>query len=131
MEKIKRIIVIMRYKETLMNLAEKRIANTDGPVADINLLQKGQTVVIKLYQKEEFQKEISTLENGRAISSKNSIFKLDLFLDNDGVLKVGGRINKVNLDYCLKHLVLLPKEGHITHAIIRDYHERLQMLAGE
>ena len=121
----------MRYKETLINLAEKRIANTDGPIADINLLQKGQTAVIKLYQKEEFQKEISTLENGRAISSKNSIFKLYLFLDNDGVLKVGGRINKVNLDYCLKRLVLLPKEGHITHTIIRDYHERLQMLAGE
>ena len=38
---------------------------------------------------------------------------------------VGGRINKANLDYRLKHPVLLPKEGHITHAIIRDHHEKV------
>ena len=72
-----------------------------------------------------FQNEISTLENGRFISSQSSIFKLDLFLDNDGILKVGGRINKANLDYYLKHSVLLPKEGHIMHAIIRDHHEKV------
>ena len=38
---------------------------------------------------------------------------------------VGGRINKANLDYRLKHPVLLPKEVHITHAIIRDHHEKV------
>ena len=51
-------------------------------------------------KKRAFQKEISTLENG-------------------------GRIKKANLDYRLKHPVLLPKEGHITHAIIRDNHEKV------
>ena len=56
-KKIKRIMaVIMRYKETLFNLSKKRIANTDGPIADINLIQKGETAAIKLYQKGEFQK---------------------------------------------------------------------------
>ena len=60
----------------------------------MNLLQKGETAVIKLYQRRAFEKEISTLENGRVISS---IYKLDPFLDNDGVLRVGGRINKVKL----------------------------------
>ena len=114
--------VIMKYKETLLNLAKKQKANTDGLIVDMNLLQKGESAIIKLYQK-VFQKEISTLENRRAISSQSSIFKLDPFLDNDGVLRVGGRIKKANLDYCLKHPVLLPKEGHIMHAIIRDHHE--------
>ena len=56
-KKIKRIMaVIMRYKETLLNLSKKRIANTDGPIADINLIQKGETAAIKLYQKGELQK---------------------------------------------------------------------------
>ena len=40
-------------------------------------------------------------------------------------MMVGGKINKVNLDYRLKHPVLLPKEGHITHAIIRDHYEKV------
>ena len=125
-KKIKRIMaVIMKYEETLLNLAKKRKANTDGPIVDMKLLQQGETAVIKLCQKGTFQKEISILENGRAISSQSIIFKLNPFLDNDGVLRVGGRIKKANLDYRLKHPVLLPKEGHITHAIIRDHHEKV------
>ena len=40
-------------------------------------------------------------------------------------MRVGGRINKASLDYHLKHPVLLPKEGHITYAIIRDHHEKV------
>ena len=125
-KKIKKIMaVIMRYKEILLNHAKRRIANSDGPIVDINLLQNGETAVFKLYQKEAFQKEISTLENGRAISRQSVAFKLDPFLDNDGILRVVGRINKANLDYRLNHLVLLLKEGHIVHAIIRDYHEKV------
>ena len=98
--------------------------NTDAPIVHINLIQKGETAAIKLYQKGAFQKEIGTLENGRVISSQRSISKLDPSLDVDGVLRVGGKINKTNLDYCLKDPVLL-KKGHITHAIIRDYHEKV------
>ena len=101
--------VIMKYKETWLNLAKKRKANTDGPNVDMNLLKNGETALFRLYQRRAFQKEISTLENGKTISGQISIFKLDPFLDNDGVLRVGCRINKANLDYRLKHPVLLPK----------------------
>ena len=41
------------------------------------------------------------------------------------MLRVGGRINKAYLDYRLRHPVLLSKEGHITHAIIRDHLEKV------
>ena len=109
----------------MLNLAKKRKAKADGPILDMNLLQKGQTAVIKVYQKRAFQKEISTLENERAISSQSRIFKVDPFLDSGGVLRVGGRIIKTNLDDRLKHPVLLLKEGHITHATIRDHHEKV------
>ena len=89
-KKIKRIMaVIMEYKVTWFNLAKKQKAITDGPIVDMNLLQKGETAVNKLYQRRAFQKEISTLKNGKTISGQSSIFKVDPFLDNDGVLRVG------------------------------------------
>ena len=64
---------------------------------------------------------LSYIKKGNFRCSQSCIFKLDLFLDNDGLLI----INKANLDYLLKHPVLLPKEGPITHAIIRDFHEKV------
>ena len=95
---IKRIMaVIMKYKETWLNLAKKQKVNIDDPIVDMNLLQNGETAVIKLYQRRAFQKEISTLQNGKTISGQGSIFKLNPFLDNDRVLRVSGRINKTNL----------------------------------
>ena len=118
-KRVKRIMTfIIKYKETWLNLANKRKSKTDGPILDMNLLQKVETAAIRLYQRRAFQKEIITLENRQTISGQSRIFKLDPFVDNDGVLRVGGRINKANLDYRLKHPFLLPKEDHITHAII-------------
>ena len=41
-KRVKRImVVIMKYKETWLNLAKKQKANTDDPNVDMNLLQKG------------------------------------------------------------------------------------------
>ena len=63
-KKIKRIMAVtMEYKEKWFNLAKKQKAITDGPIVDMNLLQKGDTAVINLYQRRAFQKEISTLES--------------------------------------------------------------------
>ena len=94
-KRVKRIMAfIIKYKETWLNLAKKRKANTDGPIVDMNLLQKVETAVIRLYKRRAFQKEIITLENRKTISGQSRIFKLDPYVDNDGVLRVGGRINK-------------------------------------
>ena len=60
----------MKYKETFLNLAKKWKANTDGQIVDLNLLQEGETAVIKLYQRRAFQKEISTEEDGRLFQAK-------------------------------------------------------------
>ena len=112
---------------TYLNGGTKRIGGGDLPwmMPFINLLQKDETGVIKLYQRRAFQKEISPVENGRAISDQISIYNLEPFLDNHGVLRVHGRINMANLDYELKHAVLLPKEGNIMHAILRDHHKKV------
>ena len=41
--------VIIKCKEALLNLAEKQKANTYELIVNMNLLQKGETLVIKLY----------------------------------------------------------------------------------
>ena len=41
--------VIIKYKEALLNVAEKQKADTDELIVNMNLLQKAETLVIKLY----------------------------------------------------------------------------------
>ena len=72
-----------------------------------------------------FEKNINALRNGKSISKQNNIYKLDPFLDEKYILQIDGRIRRFTLEYRLKQLVLLPREGHITSVIMRYYHEKV------
>ena len=40
----------------------------------------------------------------------------------DGILRVGGRLEKAPLVFETKHTIILPKLSHFTHLIVRDSH---------
>ena len=50
--------------------------------------------------------------------------QLNAFLDQQGVWRCGGRLNKVNISYCSKHPILLSKQHHLTTLITQYAHER-------
>ena len=52
------------------------------------------------------------------------LYKLDPYVDDYGLLWVGGRIDKCNLPHDVKHPVILPKVGHLTTLIVRHFHEK-------
>ena len=62
---------MLKYKDKLLNPPKKRKANKNGLIVDMNLLQKGETKVIKQYLRRTFQREIVTLENVRSISTQS------------------------------------------------------------
>ena len=77
-----------------------------------------------MYQARHFWKEIEAINAGNLVPGTSSIHKLDPFPDEDGVLRVGGRFLKSNLNQELKHPVLVPKYCTISQLIIRCYHEK-------
>ena len=93
----------------------------------------------KSLQEEFFQEEIKILKSfgvqnddasrefakKRNLSMKktSSLYRLDPFLDEDGVLRIGGRIRNALVSYEIKHPVILPSKGHITALLVRYHHE--------
>lgn len=51
---------------------------------------------------------------------------MDVFLDQDGLLRVGGRLKNASLPTTVKHPVLIPKDHPISRTIIAYCHERVQ-----
>ena len=43
----------------------------------------------------------------------------------EGVLRVGGRLDKANIPFAVKNPVVLPNHCHVTKLVIQDYHERV------
>ena len=94
--------------------------------------------IIRQVQVEAFQSEINMLNGnnedsvfskdkrrGKVVARTSSLYKLDPFIDRDGIMRVGGRLRQANVQDILKHPAILPKQSHITDLIICHHHERV------
>lgn len=101
-------------------------------------LDKATTLLIKTMQEEEFSEELKSLSStdqqtanrekvrNRKRSLKNSrLYELDPFIDEDGILRVGGRLRRSSLDFAEKHPAILPKDHHLSALLIRHYHQEV------
>lgn len=61
-------------------------------------------------------------EEKRKTKESSLLYKLNPFLDNDGLMRIGGRLNHSSAPYQMKHPVILPKKAHVTNLIICHYH---------
>ncbi|XP_076661059.1 uncharacterized protein LOC143364822 [Halictus rubicundus] len=91
-----------------------------GPLT-IQELSEANHRVIHLLQAVTFAREIQDLRTGR-ISNKSQLQPLCPFLDERGILRVGGRLRNSTLPFAQKHPILLPRGHHVTKLIIRDSH---------
>ncbi len=89
--------------------------------------KEAELFIIKLVQKEAFSDEIKSLKLKEVVvKTKNGrLHKLNPFLDNEGILRVGGRLSQAMLHPHVKHPVLLPKNSHMSALIIKHFHDKV------
>ena len=73
-----------------------------------------------------YGKEIKLLSKESKLPHHNKLHQLDLFLDTDGHLKVGGRLCHSTFSDSFKHPIVIPKEHYVTSLIIAHSHERVK-----
>lgn len=60
----------------------------------------------------------------KAKKKSSSLYRLDPFLDENGILCVGCRIRRASLPNEATHPVILLKKGHVTDLVICHHHQR-------
>lgn len=80
----------------------------------------------KNLQNQAYKEELRLLSNGHQLPRHNKLYHLDVFLDTEGVLKVGGRLGRSSFPSPFKHPKVIPQAHHITRLIITHYHERVK-----
>ena len=103
---------------------------TEPRVVTENLLSTNELVfhqrqLLKLVRNQAFCKEIEVLKKKENIPRISRVYGLDPYVDSDGLLRVGGRLQKGELDANIAHTVLLPKNSCTSIAIIRWCHNNL------
>lgn len=93
----------------------------------VHSCQDAEKLMLKELQKECFSKEIS-LQKGRTVSKDSRISTLSQFIDSEGLLRVGGRINNLKNVLRTKEInpTILPNKHHVSTLLIRFYHDSVR-----
>ena len=146
---LKAIALCLRLKSKLASREVKLTRQTGGesirplPKVSVTLteLHAAEREVLKVVQREHFHDEMQVLkelkevgelttrkiarERNLAVKKSSCLYRLDPFLDENGVIRVGGRVRRANLPFATKHPVILPRKSHITDLLIRFWHAKV------
>ena len=119
----------LRFMKKLVNRIRKGITAGTTSVDEQYLTSKeiaeAEFTLVRLAQREVFSKEIVLLASNRSLSNKGNLISLNPFLDNSGILRVGGRLLNAPIVYDHKHPMILASDHPLTILLIEYEHRRL------
>lgn len=124
-------IQLLRYttwfRRFFLFLRNRNLVNTDhlSPVE----LASANVRWISFVQAHHFRKEIILVGNPNVTRRKNRFWKLNPILDQDNLLRVGGRLSYAEISFDEKHPFILPQNSHFSHLIV-NHHHSLMLHAG-
>ena len=86
-------------------------------------LRAAKMKLIFLVQATAFMEEIKILKSNGELHNNSNIKMLHPFVDDHGILRVGGRLTQADIDYDQKHQILLPYNHHFTKTLFRYTHQ--------
>ncbi|XP_024876435.1 uncharacterized protein LOC112457528 [Temnothorax curvispinosus] len=81
-------------------------------------------LMCKFVQKQAFSSEYKALNQGKSISTSSGLLSLSPYMDETGVMRVGGRLKNSNLPIDACHPILLPRSHDLTRHVIEYEHVR-------
>ena len=115
---IRIIAVFVRRAKNGQLPAEERI---HGYLRSSELLYAKQKCL--KWAQREFEDDIKALKKENCVSERSKLSSLAPFVDDVGLLRVGGRISKaVDVTFNLKHPIILPKGHPVSKLILHDAH---------
>ena len=118
--------------------AQLQSSNVKRQRISVEELKNAEATIIMELQREVFAEEIKVLrssspgefkrgevkDRNREIKKVSQLYRLDPFLDQRGVLRVGGRLRHSSMPDDLKHPIILPRKSNITELVIKYYHNK-------
>ncbi|VEN41764.1 unnamed protein product [Callosobruchus maculatus] len=117
LEKILRITAyVKRFIHNLRN-KDKRFSHLKSAE-----LEDAEKYWIMTTQQRYFSVELASLKNEKQVDSSSNILTLNPFLDDDGIIRLGGRLQEASLSYKTKYPVIIPKKSALTDKLIESAH---------
>ncbi|UYV66800.1 hypothetical protein LAZ67_4002883, partial [Cordylochernes scorpioides] len=116
-----KLLRVMAWCKRFINITRKqptqRLSFLTSQDLKDSLLQ-----IVKIILRCEFTPEINACIKYIPLPRKSRLISLNIFIDSQGILRVGGRLRHSDLDIDQKHPMLIPKDHFVTKLIVLHYH---------
>lgn len=120
--RIKRFSQLLKSNsEEVKMLRKERII----PPLSMKELKSAEQVLARKSQQQTFSKEIVIIQRKQELHKRCPLTGLNPFIDYEGLLRVGGRLQQANLSYDQKHRIILSSYHTFTTLLLRHEHEKL------
>nr|CAI5863527.1 unnamed protein product [Callosobruchus analis] len=121
LSKLQRVVAyILRFANNSKNKSNtKRTGDLSREELDESI-----KVLIRKVQASSFPEEIHYLHNNKPLRKSSKLLSLSPFLDDERLLRVGGRLNKSMCDYGKRHPYILPSKHVFTTLVINQEHKK-------
>ena len=85
---------------------------------------KATSLLVKCAQEQHFSSIISTLQAQKPLSESIKLSELSPQLDSQGFIRVGGRLKNANIEFSVKHPILIPQNHPLSSSIISHFHSQ-------
>ncbi|XP_050540356.1 uncharacterized protein LOC126904996 [Daktulosphaira vitifoliae] len=117
---------ILRWRKIVRN---KRSSNSKCIYTiyiDPEETNRARQKLLLVVQSQYFSEELQCLHKGESIKKKSKLFFLSPFVDNNGLIRVGGRLNNsASISNDRKNPILLPSKSAFTMLLFKYEHIRL------
>lgn len=87
------------------------------------MMARAEVLLLKKVQADSFPDEVSAIQSGELVSRQSRLLTLSPYIDEDGLLRLGGRIDAAtNVDLQVKRPVILDGKHPITQLLVRYSH---------
>lgn len=89
-------------------------------------LTKAEHIIIKAVQQEVYTEEVTCIQKNQDLPASSPLKKLHPVVDEEGLLRVGGRITHSNLPADETHPLLIPGKHYVAVLLVRHHHESVK-----
>ena len=110
----------------ISNLIRIARLHSKRPDPDSQLMEFSRAAILKAAQEDTYGEDIIHLRKGKKLRKTSPLFKLNAFVDSDGLVRVGGRLRRGDLTLEECHPIVIPGKHHVATLLVRHLHARAQ-----
>ena len=114
----------MLFKSKLLSKISERktyLNSERNGLVDVQMMEQAKRLIIRMVQRRSFRTGIETIRsNGKNqyIKRESPLYRLDPFIAEDGIIRIGGRLKRSAYNENLLHPIVLPKDAIISKKIL-------------